>query len=113
MASITPTEGCRAATGYFAGRLNWECEARVNEGLSLARRTALHGRVAAAIEGFGRAGMAGHPEELEHHWPEALDAAGRESLEQDLLGVMDRFHRSGDDTMVVPAEYLEVVAVKR
>lgn len=44
---------------------------------------------------------------------ESLNPAERESLEGDLAALVDRFNRSGDGTMVVPSEYLEVVAVKR
>ena len=43
---------------------------------------------------------------------EALDEAGREAYASDLLGLIGRFNRSGDATMVVPGEYLEVVAVR-
>jgi ubiquinone/menaquinone biosynthesis C-methylase UbiE len=43
---------------------------------------------------------------------EALPTDGRQRLEQDLLALVDRFNRSGDSTMVVPAEYLEVVIVR-
>jgi ubiquinone/menaquinone biosynthesis C-methylase UbiE len=44
---------------------------------------------------------------------EALDEAGREAYAADLLNLTGRFNRSGDETMVVPSEYLEVVAVRR
>jgi len=44
---------------------------------------------------------------------EALDETGRESLAQDLLDVVRRFNRSGDETMVAPSDYLEVVATRR
>ncbi len=44
---------------------------------------------------------------------EALDQAGREALAGDLMKVIERFNRSGDQTVVAPAEYLEVVATKR
>jgi SAM-dependent methyltransferase len=43
----------------------------------------------------------------------ALDPARQEHLAQDLLAVMSGFNRSGDDTLVAPNDYLEVVAVKR
>jgi ubiquinone/menaquinone biosynthesis C-methylase UbiE len=43
---------------------------------------------------------------------EALDDAKREELARDILGLIERFNRSGDETMVVPSEYLEVVAVR-
>lgn len=42
----------------------------------------------------------------------ALDAAGQEALASDLLALVHRFNRSGDATMVVPGEYLEVVVVR-
>ncbi len=42
-----------------------------------------------------------------------LDPAQREGLEGDLADLIGRFNRSGDATMVVPGDYLEVVAVRR
>jgi ubiquinone/menaquinone biosynthesis C-methylase UbiE len=44
---------------------------------------------------------------------EALDAAGREAYAKDLRELIDRFNRSDDETMMVPSEYLEVVAERR
>lgn len=44
---------------------------------------------------------------------EALDAVGQTNLTRDLLDILYRFNRSGDETLVLPAEYLEVVATKR
>lgn len=44
---------------------------------------------------------------------EALDAAGQAALHADLEVLISKFNKSGDTTMVVPAEYLEVVAMKR
>lgn len=44
---------------------------------------------------------------------EALGAEGGKALAGDILDLVRRFNRSGDDTMVVPAEYLEVMATKR
>jgi len=44
---------------------------------------------------------------------EALDFSGRKALTQDIVEVIDRFNRSGDGTMVVPSEYLEVVVTRR
>ena len=41
-----------------------------------------------------------------------LDAESKESLTDDLSGLVNRFNRSGDETMVVPSDYLEVVATK-
>jgi ubiquinone/menaquinone biosynthesis C-methylase UbiE len=43
----------------------------------------------------------------------ALDKASQEALSHDLRELVARYNRSGDDTMVVPSEYLEVVAVRR
>lgn len=37
----------------------------------------------------------------------------RESLTRDVLDLVRRFNRSGDETMIVPSEYVEVVAVLR
>jgi hypothetical protein len=42
----------------------------------------------------------------------ALDAEGKEDLERDLIDLLGRFNTSGDDTVVVPSDYLEVVAVR-
>jgi ubiquinone/menaquinone biosynthesis C-methylase UbiE len=39
----------------------------------------------------------------------ALDAAQQESLTRDLLGLIARHNRSGDETVAVPSTYLEVV----
>lgn len=44
---------------------------------------------------------------------EALNATGRKALSQDVIELIGRFNRSGDGTMVVPGEYLEVVVTKR
>ena len=43
----------------------------------------------------------------------ALDAAGQDALERDLIAAVQRFNRSHDSTLVVPADYLEVVATRR
>lgn len=39
----------------------------------------------------------------------ALDAAGQAGFERDLLDLMARHNRSGDGTLVLPSDYLEVV----
>ena len=44
---------------------------------------------------------------------QTLDPAGQERLTRDLIEVIQRFNRSGDETMVVDSDYLEVVATKR
>jgi SAM-dependent methyltransferase len=41
------------------------------------------------------------------------DHAGKHRLAQDLLALVRHFNRSGDATMVVPSEYLEVVIVRK
>ncbi len=43
----------------------------------------------------------------------ALDAKGQAALQADLVSLIQRFNRSGDATMVVPGEYLEVVVVRQ
>ena len=43
----------------------------------------------------------------------ALSGEGKAALEQDLYELIDEFNVSGDSTMVAPAEYAEVVIVKR
>ena len=42
----------------------------------------------------------------------ALDATAQDALRRDLLALVGDFNRSGDDTMAVPSEYLEVVISK-
>jgi ubiquinone/menaquinone biosynthesis C-methylase UbiE len=44
---------------------------------------------------------------------EALDERGRAALARDIIELIGRFNRSGDKTMVVPGEYLEVVVTRR
>jgi SAM-dependent methyltransferase len=43
----------------------------------------------------------------------ALDPAGQQNLRDDLHALIVRMNRSGDTTMVVPSEYLEVVIARR
>ncbi len=43
----------------------------------------------------------------------SLNAEEKESLTGDLTDLVNSFNRSGDETMVVPSDYLEVVATKR
>lgn len=42
----------------------------------------------------------------------ALAPDAQAALQRDLMGLIDRFNRSGDGTMVVPGEYLEVVITR-
>ncbi len=42
----------------------------------------------------------------------ALEASAQAALERDLLALVETFNRSGDGTMVVPSEYLEVVVTR-
>lgn len=42
----------------------------------------------------------------------ALDAAGQDALQRDFLALIECFNRSGDGTMVVPSEYLEIVITR-
>ena len=42
----------------------------------------------------------------------ALQPAGQTELERDILSLIGRFNRSGDGTMVVPSEYLEIVITR-
>jgi len=44
---------------------------------------------------------------------DALDEAAQEQLATDLLALIDRFNVATDGTMVVPADYLEVIVTKR
>ncbi|KFI07866.1 class I SAM-dependent methyltransferase [Massilia sp. BSC265] len=43
----------------------------------------------------------------------ALDPAGQQALEQDMIALFDRHNTAGDSSLVVPAEYLEAVIIKR
>jgi SAM-dependent methyltransferase len=43
----------------------------------------------------------------------ALDTAGQAGLAGDLTELLHRFNRGGADTLAVPSEYLEVVAIRR
>ena len=43
----------------------------------------------------------------------ALDTTAEDALCRDLLGLVRDFNHSGDDTMAVPSEYLEVIISKR
>jgi len=42
-----------------------------------------------------------------------LSSDGQKRLEQDLISLVNDFNSSGDSTMVVPSEYVEVVIVKK
>ena len=44
---------------------------------------------------------------------EALDAPGRDALARDIIALVGSFNTSGDETTVVPSEYLEVIVTKR
>ena len=43
----------------------------------------------------------------------SLEAAAQKVLRNDLLELVTRFNRAQDSTMVVDAEYLEVVVIRR
>jgi len=43
----------------------------------------------------------------------ALDATGQAGLAHDILELLQRFNQGGSDTLAVPSEYLEVVAIRR
>ena len=44
---------------------------------------------------------------------EAIEGVSRKALARDIIDLIGRFNTSGDQTMVVPSEYLEVVITKR
>ena len=44
---------------------------------------------------------------------DALEAPKQAALHADVMDLIARFNRSGDGTVVVPSEYLEVVVTKR
>ena len=43
----------------------------------------------------------------------ALDATSQEALKRDMLALIKSMNRSGDSTMVLPGEYLEIVITRR
>ncbi len=43
----------------------------------------------------------------------ALDAVNQHALAEDITALLRRFNRSGDESLVLPSEYLEVVITKR
>src|SRR5699024_2652022 len=43
---------------------------------------------------------------------DTLDAAAQETLAQAMLALVQQFNRSGDETIVAPSDYLEMVAIK-
>ena len=43
----------------------------------------------------------------------AIDAAGQQQLQVDLLALIDKFNTARDGTLVIPGEYLEAVITKR
>jgi ubiquinone/menaquinone biosynthesis C-methylase UbiE len=43
----------------------------------------------------------------------ALEPAAQAALQRDLMALIDRFNRSGDGSMVVPSEYLEIVITRK
>ena len=43
----------------------------------------------------------------------ALDGTSQDGLKRDILALIATMNRSGDETMVVPSEYLEIVVTKR
>ena len=43
----------------------------------------------------------------------ALQPSAQQALHDDIVALIARFNRSGDSTMVVPGEYLEVIVTKR
>jgi hypothetical protein len=42
----------------------------------------------------------------------ALEPAAQTALQRDLMELIARFNRSGDGSMVVPSEYLEIVVTR-
>jgi hypothetical protein len=44
---------------------------------------------------------------------ELLDEDGRDALENDLKELIGEWNISGDETVLLPSDYLEVVAVRR
>ncbi len=93
----------------------WGTEERLRE---------LFGEGVSSLQTTRRAHVLRHPSAeyfIEHHRAyfgpiqkafEALDMAEQKALERDLEELLDNWNTSGDETLVVPSEYLEVVIVK-
>ncbi len=85
----------------------------------------LFGDVSTEIRSFRRTYVFRYrsPEEFLRYWRtycgptmkafEAVGETGCDSLQADLLALIARFNRAEDGTMIVPAEYLETVIVRR
>ena len=43
---------------------------------------------------------------------DALDEAGQAELAEEILGVLRKYNRAHDGTLVAPAPYLEVIAIR-
>ena len=43
----------------------------------------------------------------------ALDPGGRQAMEQEMSALLERHNTAGDDSLLIPAEYLEAVIIKR
>ena len=43
----------------------------------------------------------------------ALEPRAQSALAEDLLALIGQFNRSGDESMVVPSDYLEIVVTRR
>jgi hypothetical protein len=43
----------------------------------------------------------------------ALQPPAQQALHDDIMALMERMNRSGDGTLVLPSEYLEVIVTKR
>jgi hypothetical protein len=43
----------------------------------------------------------------------ALDTAGQQALERDITALLEELNVAGASSLVVPAEYLEIVITKR
>ena len=43
----------------------------------------------------------------------SLEPEGRENLTREVVSLVERFNRSGDETVIIPSDYVEVVATRR
>lgn len=106
---LPPPEGLRPA-------VLWGTEERLKEllgsGVASMRTQVRHATVRAASEEMWLEGRRKYFGPARKAFA-VLDHAQRVAYERDLLALVRRFNRANDGTVIIPSEYLEVVAVRR